>query len=401
MATPTQLARPLIPMTHKAGIRRRRVAFGLGAVVGAPLLFSGCNRIPPALKIGVGQPLSGPIAALGRDMLNGIVLAVEELNAENFAIDGQPVKLELVVEDDRSDPAVGKLAAQTLIDAGVFAVMGHLNSGVSMAAAPLYGAHDILQLSISTHPGLTELGLPGVFRIVANDHTQSRAMAGYAIDYLGQGPIGLVDDGSAYGKGLAGAVAAEFDKVGKTLALRDSLDDKTTDFAALASTLKQRQIGVLLSVLNDFQVVALVEALKAADHLDMHILGGDLLKTPEALKAARTLRGRLLATSPILEPLEFNGGPAFLSTYRERFKKDPAYGAHYNYDALHALAFTLRQVRGIDPEKVRQMLHTNDPAAPVTGSMRFDARGEQRHGVVGIYSAAANGWRSLMRSSQW
>jgi branched-chain amino acid transport system substrate-binding protein len=65
------------------------------------------------------------------------------------------------------------------------AVIGHLNSGVSMAAAPVYAAKMIPQLAISTKPEYTQMGLPTTFRLVASDALQSKAMGAFAAQLPG------------------------------------------------------------------------------------------------------------------------------------------------------------------------------------------------------------------------
>src|SRR5690606_27062673 len=117
---------------------------------------------------------------LGQDLLDGVTLAVEELNAKGFTIDGKPVVLEIVAADDKSDPATGKAVAQQLVDAGVVAVIANLNSGVSIEAAPVYAAHDVAQLAIATIPQYSDLGFKTTLRIVANDNLQAKAMGSYA-----------------------------------------------------------------------------------------------------------------------------------------------------------------------------------------------------------------------------
>ncbi|MEZ4128477.1 ABC transporter substrate-binding protein, partial [Salmonella enterica] len=132
-----------------AGRGPARRALLAGACIAA-LALTGCSRVPDTIKIGVAQPLSGPLAALGQDMLNGVRLAVDELNQSGFKVDGKRVTLEVVAQDDRADAATGKTVAQQLVESGVVAVIGHLNSGVSIEAAPIYAAQGIPQLAIST-----------------------------------------------------------------------------------------------------------------------------------------------------------------------------------------------------------------------------------------------------------
>src|SRR6185312_5495446 len=90
------------------------------------------------VKIGHVGPLTGQIAHLGKDNENGARLAVEEANAAGVKIDGKDVKFTLVAEDDQADPKVGTTVAQKLVDAKVVGVVGHLNSGTSIPASPIY-----------------------------------------------------------------------------------------------------------------------------------------------------------------------------------------------------------------------------------------------------------------------
>jgi branched-chain amino acid transport system substrate-binding protein len=380
----------------------RRAALTLTAM-SAALLLSGCqyfNSVPSTVKIGVAQPLSGPLAALGGDLLNGVKLAVDELNKQGYKIAGKSVTLEVVAMDDKANPEEGKKVAQQLVDAGIVAVVGHLNSGVSIPAAPIYAEKGIAQLAISTNPKFTELGFPTTLRIVANDTLQARAVGSYAAANITGTKFAVVDDGTPYGKGLADSAAKELEGK-KTIALRQSFDDKTKDFAALADKLKADGIEVVVSTLNDFQVIALIEALKKIDYnKSVTIMGTDTLKTTEMLKYASEVKA-LLCTSGVLEAGEFQGGAAFLQAYQAAFKIPPAYGGHYAYDATHAIAAAMRRAESADPKKVSSTLRSLDAYAPVTGSFKWDDKGELRYATISVYGVNGGKWNSLVRSDKW
>ena len=380
----------------------RRQATRLLAItaVAATVLLAGCDNTPSVIKIGVAQPMSGNLASLGQDMHNGVKLAVDELNREGFKIKGKPVVLEIVPVDDRANADTGKQVAQQLVDAGVVAVIGHLNSGVSIAAAPIYAEKSIAQLAISTNPKYTELGLPTTFRLVGNDTLQAKAIGSFAAGQMAATKLAVVDDGTPYGKGLAEGAAAELKKAGKEIAIRQTFDDKTTAFDELAAKLKEGNIDSAVVILNDFQVVALLEALKKADYSKIKILGGDLIKTTTMLKAAGLVQA-LYATSPILDAKEFPAGAKFLASYQAAYKMDPAYGGHYSYDAMQVLAGAIKRAGSAKPKAIVEALRAIDGYAPVTGSMKFDAKGEQRYGVISVYTARNGGWDSLVRSDSW
>jgi len=375
-----------------------RVALGLLVLVGMAAL-TGCQPgVPDTVKIGVAQPLSGPLKELGQDMVDGTKMAIDDINKEGLKIDGKIVKLELVTADDKADAEAGKAAAKTLLDAGVVAVIGHLNSGVSIAAAPLYAEKMVPQLAISTNPKYTKLGLPTTLRLVANDDLQSKAMGSLANSLPGEHVYAVVDDNTPYGKGLADTAAAQLK--GKTIGIRTSLDDKTTDFKALVAQMGEKKVDVFVTTLADFQVVALADQLVAAGMKNMQIIGSDTIKTEGMLKVNPAV-GTVYATSPIIGAAEFNGGKTFLEKFRSQYKHEPIYAAHYAYDAVWVLSAALKQAKSARGDKLVPALKTVDALAPVTSSMRFAEDGEQRYGSVSVYQLNRGNWFLLTRSDVW
>jgi branched-chain amino acid transport system substrate-binding protein len=95
---------------------------------------------PATITIGVAQPLSGPSAARGQDIVNGAKLAAADLNAAGFKVAGKPVLIEIVAVDDKADKEEAKKVAQGLVDQKVTAVIGHLSSDVTEGVIPIYRA---------------------------------------------------------------------------------------------------------------------------------------------------------------------------------------------------------------------------------------------------------------------
>jgi len=363
--------------------------------------LAGCDHAPSVIKIGVAQPLSGSIGAQGQDMLNGAQLAVDEINAGGgVRIGSARARLEIVSADDKADAEAGKVAAQRLVEADVLVALANLNSGVSIAAAPIYAQANIPQLAISTKPSYTQLQLATTLRLVANDDLQSRAIGSFAVQLPGAERFAVIDDATPYGKGLADAVAADVARAGKKVPLRLSLDNSRIDFTPQMAELRDTSSDVIVAILSDFQVEALVQQLAKAGLQRMRIVGGDTLKTDKLLHSAGVVQA-IFATSPILEAREFPNGPAFLEKFRKRFNGEPVYGAHYAYDAVHLVADAITRNGSVDRAHLLQRLKTFDGAAPVTGSMRFRDDGEQRYGAIAVYELRAGKWLPLMRSDRW
>lgn len=361
----------------------------------------GCNNnIPDVIKIGAAQPLTGNKAGQGQDLLNGVKLAVAELNKDGFKVKGKLVTLEVVTVDDRASPETGVVVAKQLVDAGVVAVVGHLNSGVSIPAAPIYAASNIAQLAISTNPKYTAQGLPTTLRLVGNDILQAKAIGSFAVNQLNAGKYAVANDGTTYSKGLADGAMEQLKLAKKEVVFNESFDKDTIALDGLAQKLKDGNVEVFITTQSDFQVVALIAALKKINYTNLKILGGDTLKTTPMFKVAGTMAG-VYASSPILEAAEFASGKEFLAKYRAAYKIEPEYAGHYTYDAVYAIAAAIKRAESAKPADITAMLHKMDLYAPVTGSYRFDNTGEQLYGSIAIYSLGAGKWESLIRSDVW
>src|SRR5215469_11993095 len=183
----------------------------------AALSASNTASADQVVKIGHVGPLTGGSAHLGKDNENGARLAIEEINAKGLTIDGQKITLALDAQDDAADPRQATQVAQKLVDDKVVAVIGHLNSGASIPASKIYSDAGIVQISpSSTNPSYTQQGFKTTYRVVATDAQQGPALANYATKALNAKRIAVVDDATAYGKGLADEFAKTVQASGAT-----------------------------------------------------------------------------------------------------------------------------------------------------------------------------------------
>ena len=221
-----------------------------------------------------------------------------------------------------------------------------------------------------------------------------------AIKWLGGKRYAALDDGTPYGKDLSEGAAQRLEAAKKSVVLRQSFDDKTVAFDELAAKLKAENVDVAISTLNDFQALALLAALKKINYTSLRLLGGDTVKTTDMQKGAGIIDG-IYATSPVLEAKEFVSGAAFLEKYQAAFKMAPAYGGHYTYDSMYVLSQALQLAKSAKPADITAALHKINGYAPVTGTMKWDEKGEQRYAAVGVYELRRGNWELRMRSDRW
>lgn len=108
-----------------------------------------------SVEIAVAAPFSGPLSRLGRDIARGAQMAVDEANASGLHINDLAIRLTLREYDDQADPRAGARIGATIGVSEAIAVIGHLNSGVSIAATGFYHRARIAQVSpASTNPRL-------------------------------------------------------------------------------------------------------------------------------------------------------------------------------------------------------------------------------------------------------
>jgi len=380
----------------------RPLAFKLACVVlaGAGSL-SGCGSdVPDTVKIVVAQPLSGPSSERGKDMLNGALLAARELNAAGYKVDGKAVTLEIVGVDDKDDKNVAVQVANDVLKLKPIAVIGDLSTEATEATIPVYRDGHVLQLTSSSASNLTTLGQGNLFRLVANDSIQAKAMQGYAIDSLHAKTVAMLTEDSLFGRPMQADLSTGFAMRKATLLLDERIAPSATDFSAVIARMKASPPDVLVTVLREKQLLPLLTQMNAAQLSQVKIVASSPAKTAAVARAIGDLQQAYL-TSSLVSADELPGGRAFLSKFRAAYKSEPVWAAHYAYDAVYVLADVLGKARSVDPEALRAALRSQDANAPVSGSMRFADSGELRYSAITIYQRQADGWQSLMRSDKW
>ena len=153
------------------------------------------------VPVGVILPLSGPSSLAGSEVIQGVRLAAEEVNAEGGVLGGRPI--ELVVEDDESSPTRGTTAAQKLIQQdGVVAIVGTYNSAVAMAALPVAKEAGVLMAAGgATSVAVTDMNEPGdpyFFRAFPGSDQQGEESALDTFEVLGAESVAIIHDNSSY-----------------------------------------------------------------------------------------------------------------------------------------------------------------------------------------------------------
>jgi branched-chain amino acid transport system substrate-binding protein len=180
------------------------------------------------VKIGMGAPMTGDNAAFGQDISQAAKIAVSDAGKFNgFAF-------ELVAEDDGGTPEGGAAVANKLVaDPTVVAIAGHIFSGATAAAMPIYEAANIPMMSPSaTNPPLTQSGSKVFNRCVFTDAAQGKFASAYLFNKLGIKKLAIMHDGQSYGQGLAEVVQTEFKALGGEVVAFQAITPGESDYSA-------------------------------------------------------------------------------------------------------------------------------------------------------------------------
>ncbi|HXF45533.1 MAG TPA: branched-chain amino acid ABC transporter substrate-binding protein [Burkholderiaceae bacterium] len=337
------------------------------------------------VKIGHVAPLTGAIAHLGKDNENGARMAVDEINAAGGIKVGDKVfKLELVAEDDKADPKEGTLAAQKLVDAGVVAVVGHLNSGTSIPASKIYADANVTQISPSaTNPKLTEQGFKTTFRVVANDNQQGAVLANYAATEMKAKTIAIVDDRTAYGQGLADVVEKVAKEKGLKVVAREFATDKTTDFNAILTKIRAAKPDVVMYGGMDATAGPMAKQMKQLG-IKAQLLAGDGVCSPEFIKLAGDA-ANILTCSMAGEAVEkLAKGEEFKQKYKAKFGTDVQVYSPYSYDAVYVIAEAIKRAGSADRAAITAAMPATNYNG-ITGQIQFDEKGDIKNGAISMF----------------
>ncbi|MES2354099.1 MAG: glycine betaine ABC transporter substrate-binding protein [Pseudomonadota bacterium] len=371
--------------------------FRYGCFVIFTLLAAGCSR-EQTVKIGVVAPMSGPFAEYGKDIANGAQIAIDELNARPFKVGGKRVRFSLVREDDKASIEEGQAAAKRLVDANVVAVFGHLNSAVSIAAAPIYAQAGIPQISVSTSPAYTRMGIKTAFRVVANDTKQSESLSKFISQDLAAKSAFVIDDQTDFGKSLADAVTTLLKSKG-TLLTRESLAPATVDYAQLASRVKQSRPNTIFFGGGETTGVPFIKALRKMG-VKGHFVAGDamcwsgIVNTMESAGA-----DDFFCSMPGMPPSWLSAGVTFVKTYQKQYGQPPNRFAPMAYDTIKVLGESMQRAKSTDPQKFVTALKNKTFSGKIAGAVEFDDIGETKHGTVVIYESI-NGQLKERQSGQ-
>ena len=338
-------------------------------VIGVALV--GCQKGKDTIKIGLAAVQSGSDAQIGATMLYGSQIAIDEWNARGGVLGKQ---IETISLDDEGNPQKANTVAHNLVDDGVVAVLGHLNSSCTIPASIVYNDAKIIQITPgSTNPKYTEQGFPYAFRICGRDDQQGPVAATFMHDQLKLNKIAILHNKTAYGEGLATEVKKTFESLGGQVTMFQGFGTDENDFSANISVVQGSGAqGFFWGGMYGQGGPLLVKLRQSG--VNIPFVSGDgcfaqpLLDTIGANAANVYLSfGKDYRHIPAAQP--------FLKSYQDKYHQDVGAYSVYGYDAANVLLTAIQQAQSTDADKVAAVLKSRS-FDTILGKVEFDAKGD-------------------------
>jgi len=359
-------------------VKKRVLVRVLAVVMTTVVLFTGCAQTSESqneIKIGLNYELSGAAASYGQDTLNGVLMAIDEINAAGGVLGKQITYVKL---DNKTDPAESTSAATRLATKeNVSIILGPATTGATKASIPVADKNKVPLISASATADDVTVDAKGVkeyaYRICFNDSFQGTVMANFATKNLNaKNAVVLMDNSSDYGKGLAKTFTETFTKNGGTIAAQEAFVKDEKDFNAILTKIKDKTFDILL-IAGYYNEAGLIIKQARALGIDKPVLGGDGLDSPVLGElAGKTALNKVYFSNHYSsldkDPLIVK----FMEEFKSKNNKDPNAFNALGYDLGYFAADAIKRANSSEPTKIKEALDNTTEFKGVTGKFSID-----------------------------
>ena len=325
------------------------------------------------VNLAMAGALTGPDAALGINIKNGVQLAIDQHNAANPGC-----QVQLKTFDTEGDPQKAtQVAPQIVNDAFTIGLIGPAISGETKATGTVFDQAGLVAATASaTNVTLSEQGWKTFFRGLANDGVQGPSVANYMKNNLGNKKVCVVDDSTDYGLGLAQAVRETLGPVADS-ACNIQVKKGDKDFSAAVNQVKGAAPDSVFYSGYYAEAAPFVQQLRDGG-VTANFVSADGTKDPEFVKQAGEASKDAILSCPC--------GPAtgdFVKQYKDKFGVDPGTYSTEGYDLGTIM------LKGIDAGKITrpdllEWVRTYDGQG-VARKYQWTDKGELTNTLIWIY----------------
>lgn len=351
-------------------MKRKTMKLFVASIVLLPFLCG--MAAAETLRIGTVSPLTGPYAADGNDIVNGVKTAVAVFESEG----GVPGfdKIEVLPQDDACDPRQAVAAANKLISLKAHVVVGAYCSSSTLPASEALKEENIPMITpASTNEQVTERGLPYMFRMCGRDDDQAKIAGKFMKEYLKAATCYIVDDKTTYSQGLAENVGKQCEAIGIKVLTHDHVNQGDKDFSAVLTKIKAANPDVFYMSLQNHASGSLMALQAKRMGLTCKTLSQDAMIHPNFVEVAKDAAEGLYVTFGYTDETtpEYK---KYITKYKESYKNPGAYSG-YAYDAAYVMLSAIKNAKSTDPAKIKEEIMKMDFQG-ATKKIKFQKNGD-------------------------
>ncbi len=327
-------------------------------------------------KLGVVLPLSGEKASIGNNLLNAVKFSASLISQE------KGVKFDLVIKDDKNDPAEAEKAAKELVqDKDIVGVIGHYYSSTAMGATKIYDAAKIPVLCVYASDPRVGQSSKYVFSMNYSNKTQAEYMAVYIKEVFKKDNILVINNNDAFGISLKDHFLSKAKRIGLKIFKHLEYDHRKKfgdDFisAGLPEKEANKKIGAVVVFSHSDSGIQLVKHLR--EHkIDAPVIGPNpwfVDKFIDETIIGEEYTRNVYVTSPFLWEIANYHAVKFIHDFQAKYGEHPNIATPMCHDAVLLFASSVKE-HGGDREKTRDFfasLTWQSPVAGLTGNLYFD-----------------------------
>ena len=297
--------------------------------------------------------LSGPGAVSGTNWRDGIILAVEEINAKGGLL-GRKIELEHL--DTQSDAGISRTQVQKVLDKNPYVILGPVFSGSVLVDLALTAQAEVPEIVGGEAAAITQKGSKYIFRTSFGQQSSIPKVANYMRDGLKAKSVAVVWVNNDFGKGGRDNFVKEMAKSDIKVVADISTESGQADFSADVVKVKAANADAIFVYTNEeesarFLKEARKQGIKAPLIGETTLLGQKVVEL--AGDAANGVRGHvgLTADAPIPAIQEF------AKRFKARFNYVNDHNGIKGYTAVYMVKAVTEKIGKFDPKLFAQTLH--------------------------------------------
>lgn len=354
------------------------------------------NNDSGSIKIGVIMPLTGSLAEPGKNILDGINLAVNLYNESSKNV--HPIKL--IIEDSKSKSKDGVLAINKLINQDkVNVIIGDLSSEIFLACAPIAEKNKVVMISPgASNPNVRNAG-DYIFRNYLSDEFEGKIMADYIFSKLSLKKASLIHVNGDYGIGAANAFKKEYERLGGSIVFTDSYSPGTSNFKTMVIKIKESNPDVVYIIGNPSENGYLVKQMKSYG-AKYPIVGNLGFENHDFIAVAKGAFDSILFSTAAYDAQSENPVvKKFVYEFEKEYNKTPDMTAGLGYDVVNILLYCFK-ANSFNVSSLKDDLYKVADFVGVTGVTTFDEYGDVSKDIY-IKKILGNGEISFIESYKY